>query len=186
MKVYEAIMNRRTIRKFEQKPIEHDALVKLVDCARMAAYAANMQPLKFKIVDDKESLNKIFPYTKWAAMLKDGTPSEDERPVAYIALLGDTSIKKSFECDAGAAATTIMLAAYEMGIASCQLGAINRDGIKKALDIDDKYELPYIIALGYPSQKSKAVEAKDGSIKYFMDENNVLNIPKRPLDEVLI
>lgn len=186
MTVYEAIMNRRTIRKFKQTPIEHDKLEKLVDCARMAAYAANAQPLKFKIIDDKETLGKIFPYTKWAAMLKDGAPSQSERPAAYIAILGDTSIKKSFECDAGAAATNIILAAYEMEIASCWLGAINRNEIKKVLDIGDRYELPYIIALGYPAQKSRAVDSNDGSTKYFMDDNNVLNVPKRPLSEVLI
>lgn len=186
MTVYDAIMNRRTIRKFEQKPIEHSILVKLVDCARMAAYAANMQPLRFKIIDDKKTIDKIFPHTRWAAMLQDGTPSEEERPTAFIALVGDTSIKKSFECDAGSAATTMLLAAQEMGIASCWLGAINRSEIKSILELEDKYELLYLIALGYPMQKSRAVDAKNGDIKYFMGEDGELRVPKLPLDEVLI
>ena len=186
MNVYEAIMNRRTIRKFTQEPIKQDDLIKLIDCARMAAYPANLQPLKFKIVNDKETLDEIFPHTKWAAMLSDGTPKENERPTAYIAIIGDTDIKKSFEVEAGAAATNIMLAALEMGIASCWLGAINRDEIKQALGLGEKYELPYIIALGYPAQKSKAVESSDGSTKYFMGDDEVLNVPKRSLDEILL
>ena len=99
MTVYEAIMNRRTIRKFTQEPLKRDDRLKLVDCARMAAYGANAQPLKFRIVDDKDTMDKIFPKTKWAAMLEDGTPAEDERPTAYIAVIGDTSIKKTFETD---------------------------------------------------------------------------------------
>ena len=45
MNVYDAIMKRRTIRKFEQKAVSEDNLVKLVDCARVAAYGANVQPL---------------------------------------------------------------------------------------------------------------------------------------------
>ena len=186
MTVYEAIMNRRTIRKFTQEPLKRDDLLKLVDCARMAAYGANAQPLKFRIVDDKDTMDKIFPKTKWAAMLEDGTPAEDERPTAYIAVIGDTSIKKTFETDAGAAVTNMMLAAEEMGIASCWMGAIDRDAIKRILELDDSYELVYILALGYPAQRSRAVEMKDGSTKYYLDDDGVLNVPKRSMDEVLI
>ncbi len=186
MTVYEAIMNRRTIRKFTQEPLKRDDLLKLVDCARMAAYGANTQPLKFRIVDDEDTMDKIFPKTKWAAMLEDGAPAEDERPTAYIAVIGDTSIKKTFETDAGAAVTNMMLAAEEMGIASCWMGAIDRDAIKRILELDDSYELVYILALGYPAQRSRAVEMKDGSTKYYLDDDGVLNVPKRSIDEVLI
>ena len=186
MTVYEAIINRRTIRKFRQDPLKKDELIKLVDCARMAAYGANAQPLKFMIVDDKETLDKIFPKTKWAAMLDNGTPADDERPTAYIAVIGDTSIKKTFEVDSGAAVTNMMLAAEEMGIASCWMGAIDRAGIKQILDLDDKYELVYVLALGYPAQRSRAVEMKNGSTKYYLDDEEVLNVPKRSMDEILL
>ena len=186
MTVYEAIMNRRTIRKFTQEPIKNEDLIKLVDCARMAAYGANMQPLKFKIISDKEILDEIFPSTKWAAMLSNGTPAENERPTAYIAVLGDTEIKKSFEVDAGAAVTSMMLAAEEMGIASCWLGAIDRAAIKQILGLDDKFEVLYLLALGYPAQKSKAVKMQDASTKYYLDENGELNVPKRSIEEILI
>ena len=54
MNVYDAIMKRRTIRKFEQKAVSEDNLVKIVDCARVAAYGANVQPLKFMIVNNSE------------------------------------------------------------------------------------------------------------------------------------
>ena len=58
MNVYDAIMKRRTIRKFEQKAVSEDNLVKLVDCARVAAYGANVQPLKFMIVNNSEDVYK--------------------------------------------------------------------------------------------------------------------------------
>ena len=129
MNVYDAIMKRRTIRKFEQKTVSEDNLVKLVDCARVAAYGANVQPLKFMIVNNSEILQKIYPMTKWAGYLADGAPKEDERPAAYIAILGDSSIKsnKMYEVEAGAAVTTMML---EAGLGTCWLGAIQRDEIK--------------------------------------------------------
>ena len=58
MNVYDAIMKRRTIRKFEQKAVSEDNLVKLVDCARVAAYGANVQPLKFMIVTTAKRFKK--------------------------------------------------------------------------------------------------------------------------------
>ena len=64
MNVYDAIMKRRTIRKFEQKAVSEDNLVKIVDCARVAAYGANVQPLKFMIVNNSENTSKNIPDDK--------------------------------------------------------------------------------------------------------------------------
>lgn len=187
MNVYEAIMNRRTIRKFTQKPISRDILLRLVNCGRMAAYGANMQPLKFAVITDKSLLNEIFPHTKWAAYLPDGTPKEDERPTAYIAVLGDGNIKKNkaFECDAGAAVTNMMLAAYEEGLGSCWLGAIDRAALSKILELDENYSLLYLLALGYPVQKSTAVDMVDDNVKYYMDSDGSIKVPKRRLEDVI-
>lgn len=188
MNVYDAVMNRRTIRKFENKKVDRAQLVKLIDCARMAAYGANVQPLKFAVIDNADTLEKIYPMTKWAGYLTDGAPKENERPSAYIAVLGDTSIKSNgaFEVEAGAAVTTMMLAAVEMGLGSCWLGAIQREDIKKLLKLDDKLDVVYLLAVGYPKQESRAVDMTDGDVKYFEDENGVINVPKRLLSEVII
>lgn len=188
MNVYDAIMKRRTIRKFEQKAVSEDNLVKLVDCARVAAYGANVQPLKFMIVNNSETLQKIYPMTKWAGYLADGAPKENERPAAYIAVLGDSSIKsnKMYEVEAGAAVTTMMLEAVEMGLGTCWLGAIQRDEIKKLLELDENLNVVYLLAVGYPKQESKIVDMKDNGVKYYEDENGVINVPKRSLEEILI
>lgn len=188
MNVYDAIMKRRSIRKFEQKDIDRNDLIKLIDCARVAAYGANAQPLKFAVIDDKEKCADIFPFIKWAAYLSDGAPKENERPTAYIAVLGDTSIKSSntFEVEAGAAVTTMMLEAVEMGLGSCWLGAIQRDEIKKTLGFAENLSVVYLLALGYPSQESKICDMQDGDVKYFLDENNTINVPKRSLEEIIV
>ena len=165
MNVYDAIMKRRTIRKFEQKAVSEDNLVKLVDCARVAAYGANVQPLKFMIVNNSETLQKIYPMTKWAGYLADGAPKENE---------------------AGAAVTTMMLEAVEMGLGTCWLGAIQRDEIKKLLELDENLNVVYLLAVGYPKQESKIVDMKDNGVKYYEDENGVINVPKRSLEEILI
>lgn len=188
MNVYEAIFKRRTIRKFEQRAVPQEDLVKLIDCARVAAYPANVQPLKFSVIDDADMLAAIYPFTKWAGALTDGAPKENERPAAYIAVLGDKSIKANgaFEVEAGAAVTTMMLEAVEMGLGTCWLGAIQREEIKKALKLDEKFDVVYLLAVGYPMQKSRAVDMRGGDTKYYESGDGTINVPKRPLDEVLV
>lgn len=187
MNVYDAIFNRRTIRKFEQKEIGDETLLRLIDCARVAAYPANVQPLKFKIIKGADLLSKIYSSTKWAGALKDGAPKEGERPMAYIAILGDKNIKAQggFEVEAGAAVTTMMLQAVEDGLATCWLGAIKRDEIKKTLNLNDNLDVVYLLAIGYGKQNSRMVDMAD-SVKYYESEDGTINVPKRSMDEVLV
>ena len=186
MNVYDAIMKRRTIRKFKQIKIDRSDLLKLVDCARMAPYAVNAQPLKFKIIDDKNLTDAISPHTKWGAALADGTPKDNERPVSYIAVFGDTEIKQNFTADSATAATVMILAAEEMGISSCWLGAINKEKIMSILKVPEKYKLEYLIAFGYPLQKSRAVDMKNGSTKYYLTDDEAVNVPKRAIEDILL
>lgn len=185
MNVSKALINRRTIRKFKQIPVEEEKLRCLVNYARLAPFAANIQSLKYKIITNSELTDKIFQNVKWAGYLPDASPLPDERPPAYIAVLGDTNIKDSFETDAGAAVTSILLGAWEMGIGGCWMGAINRKEISSILNLPQQYSLLYIIALGYPAQESKECEYKN-SPKYFYDDNNILNVPKLSLNDIII
>ena len=187
MDVKTALLKRRTIRKFTQEQIQKQDLLDLVEYARLAAYPANLQPLKFAIISSKEICDKIFPSTKWAGYLENGTPGPDERPTAYIAVLGDNSIKKSFEVESGAAVTTMILGALDKGIASCWIGALEKISIMKTLNLNEEnFSLLYLLALGYPAQESQICEIKDNNIKYFIEKNNKLNVPKRSLEEILL
>jgi len=89
MNVLEAIMSRRTIRKFTQQEIPAETLRTLVDAARMAAYGGNIQPLRYSVITGKELREKVFETTKWAGYLTDGAPKEGERPTAYIIVYSD-------------------------------------------------------------------------------------------------
>lgn len=186
MHIYETAMKRRTTRKFTQTPLPEQALLKLIDCARMTAYGANMQPLKFGIITEQNMLDEIFPQTKWAAYLEDGSPQKGERPTAYIAIFADHRIKNG-DCsvEAGAAGAVISLAAEEMGIGTCILGALQFDKLSALFGLSEEMELIQLIALGYPAQKCQAVTIKD-SVKYYMNEDNVLCVPKRSMEEVLL
>ncbi len=186
METSKVLKERRTIRRFKQTKIKKEDLIQLVDYARVCAYAANIQPLKFAVIDDEKMLDEIFPLTKWAGYLQDGAPKKGEGPVAYIAVFGDRSVKKTFETEAGTAIAAMMYGAWDMGIASCWLGAINREQLLKLFGLsEERYEMLYLLALGYPDQRSKICEMKDDP-KYFFDDENILNVPKRALHDILI
>ncbi|HHW47371.1 MAG TPA: nitroreductase [Clostridiaceae bacterium] len=187
MGIYETILARRTIRKFKQEKIDDSILKKLLNAARHAPSAANIQPIKYIIVNDEEKVNEVFKHVKWAAYIAPhGTPSENEKPVAFIIILIDTEIKRSdYELDVGAAAQNIFLAAWEEGIGTCWMGAVNRDAVRKALNIDNRYIINTVIALGYMAE-APVVEDENGSIKYYKDEKGVLHVPKRKLDDIIL
>jgi nitroreductase len=138
------------------------------------------------IIDAPETLNALYPLTKWAGYL-DWEPAENERPTSYIAVLNDTSLKPTAntECDSGAAVMSMILEAQELGLASCWLGAIQRDKIKELLRLDEKLDVTYLLALGYPAQSGDTFEI-GSDVKYYFDENGNVRVPKRTLDEVLI
>ena len=187
MEVYEAIKKRRTIRRFEQTPVPANALETLVDSARLAPFGANLQPLKYGIVTDEDKRKLLFPHIKYAGYLPDWDPSFEECPTAFIVIMNDTSIKPTdkTECDSGAAVMSMCLAAENLGLGTCWLGAIDRAEIKKALNIDDKYDITYLLGVGYPAQTGKVYDMTD-SVKYDFDENGNVRVPKRPMSEVLI
>ncbi len=188
MNVREAIETRRTIRKFKQTQIDTAELHELIDCARLAAYGANLQPLKFRTITDRGEVSKIFPHIKWAGYLPDGGPKEGEEPTAYVAVLGDTDIKTNgaFETDAGAAVTNMMLRATELSLGTCWLGAIDREKISSELNLPENLRLLYLLAVGVPMQESRACDMKNGDVKYFEDKDGVINVPKRSLEEIIV
>ena len=182
------IKKNRSIRRFKKGfKITEKALKELVELARLSASAANLQPLKYILSCNESKNNKIFPYTKWAGYLQnwDG-PSESEKPSAYILILGDTSITKSFGCDHGIAAQNILLGAREKNLGGCIIGALKRKALHQSLGIPSRYEILLAIALGKPHEKVIVETAINGEIKYWRDEKDVMHVPKRPTEELIL
>ena len=185
MDVKTAVLNRRSIRKFENKPIEPAKLTQLVDLARFHATGGNVQPLSYAIVSKDPMRRKVFDLLAWAAYLPEYTCDPQFQPAAYIILLRNETTTRACMYDLGAASTTIMLAAEEMGLASCVLAAFDPKKMKPVLELEDRLHPDLVIALGYAAQESKAV-AFDGNVKYYQDESGSFCVPKKSLSEVLV
>ena len=186
MDIYEIIKKRRTIRRFKQKEIKYELLLKFVDMARIAPSASNLQPLEYIIINKKEVVDKIFPNLGWAGYLgKEGPPPEGKRPVAYIVVIVNKNIQSSsYQYDSGASIENILLSATYEGIGTCWIGSINRENVRNILKVPENYLIDSIIALGYPDEESVIEEAKD-SIKYWKDKKGIMHVPKRKLHDII-
>ena len=179
----------RSYRRFVQKhQIRDKQLYRLLNHVRQSSSGANLQPLKFIISNSVEKNEMIFPTLSWAGYLKEWVgPEEGERPSAYIILLGDTELAKSFQYDAGIASQSITLGAAELGLGACLIGSIKRDSLRKALSIPEQYEILLVIALGKPGESVVLEEiGEQGEIKYWRDEKDIHHVPKRGLEELIL
>ncbi|MHA2392991.1 MAG: nitroreductase family protein [Promethearchaeota archaeon] len=187
MNFEDIIYKRRTIRRFKQDPVSLDILKKLVDFARVAPMAKNVQAMDFIIVENPEVRKKLFPLVSWAGSLPQDqrTPEKGREPTAYIILLVNKNVKPAYvDFDVGAAAENILLGAVEFGLGCCWMGAINFRKIKALFEIPDHYVIKQVISIGYPDEESVMEPYKD-SFTYWKDNNGKMHVPKRSLDEVI-
>ncbi len=185
----DTVVTNRSIRRFKQdERVMAATLRKFVDLARQTASGANLQPLRYIIVSGPEACDRIFPNLAWAGYLRDWAgPEEGERPPAYIIVLSEGVLSTVSTYDPGIAAQTITLAAADQGIGACMLGAIDRKGIRKALEIPEGFDVLLVIALGWPAEEVILEDiGPDGDVKYWRDEKRVHHVPKRRLDDMII
>lgn len=168
MEVFEAIKRRRSIRRFKEEPFPEDLLKKLLDAARMAPSAGNVQPWKFFVVRNKDIQAKLAD----AAL---GQTWMLSAPVMIVVCADLDRAKASYGRrgselyalqDTAAAIQNILLGATGAGLASCWVGAFREEMAANILGIDYDVLRPVaIIPLGYPAESSRVP-------------------PKRGLDEI--
>lgn len=187
--IKDLVAKSRSYRRFFQEvAIDKRVLRELVDLARLSPSAANLQPLKYILSCEPKKNALIFQHLGWAGYLKDWPgPAEGERPSAYIIILGDTEITRSFGCDHGIAAQSILLGAAEKGLGGCIIGTVKREELRRALALPARYEILLVLALGKPKE-TVVIElvGAGGDIKYWRDNKGVHHVPKRSLNSIIL
>ena len=185
--ISELIKKSRSYRRFDvQRRITEKELLEMIESARCSPSAANRQRIRFALINDKDTCNKIFPNLSFAGYLKEWNgPTESERPAAYIAMLASTEIDTSLSIDIGIAAQSILLTATEMGLGGCMFRSFKREELKEVLG-KDGYNIELVIALGKPTENVYLTDVKDGDIKYYRDENDDHAVPKYSINELII
>ena len=186
----ELVLGNRSYRRFQQEHvIDIDTLKELVDLARLSASGSNKQPLKYILSCDPEMNGKIFPLiSSWKGGIPEWPgPKEGEKPAAYIIILGDTEISRSFGIDTGIAAQSISLGAAEKGLGVCMMGSIKKEETRTSLNIQPRYDILLAIALGKPNEKVVIETMSPGQkTNYWLDEDDSHHVPKRRLEDIII
>ena len=185
--IRDLIIKNRSYRRFDSRvKIGQEQIKMWIDLARFSASGRNMQPLKYVICTDRDINRQIFPHLGWAGYLTQWPgPAENERPVAYVAVMLDRSLAENYYCDDGIAVQSILLGAAEDGFGGCILGSVNKGKVAKILQLPEQFDILWMVALGKPAENVVLETAVQGEIKYWRDENDVHHVPKRPLDEII-
>lgn len=173
--VINAIMERRSIRKYLDKPVEHEKLEIVVRCGINAPSGMNRQPWIVRVVENQQLINDVTEvYKKENAEQVKRDPTFKNMFRNAPNLICVCTPKNGGDLDAGLLGENMMLAAQSLGLGTCCLGGpvrfLNSNPNAKffldKLDIPEGYQLNYILAIGYPDE-SPAAKPRDASkVKY--------------------
>jgi len=150
----EAIQKRRSVRKYRSTPLSKDLISKLIDAARMAPSAMNLQPWEFIAVTDRETLSKIADATDYGKFISAA-------PLCIAVFCKDA---KYYLEDGSAAVENILIAATALGLGTCWVAGDKKayaNTIGELLAVPSGYKLLALIPAGYPDEPEKARKKRD-------------------------
>jgi len=149
MEVYDCIKSRRSVRSYAKKDVEEEKLTQVLEAARLAPSASNRQNWKFIVVRDK-SLRALLAEAAYAqtfigeapvVIVACATKSDHIMPCGHASHLIDVAI----------AVDHMTLAARELGLGTCWIGAFKHDEVKQVLGIPGPVQVVALTPLGYPT-----------------------------------
>ena len=174
--VLSSIMARRSVRKYLDKPVEHEKLETIVRAGINAPSGMNRQPWIVRVVESQQLIADVTEVYKQenAEQVKRDKDFKNMFRNAPNLICVCTPAKGGGELDAGLLGENMMLAAQSLGLGTCCLGGPVRflkanekcKFFMDRLDIPSDYQLNYIIAVGYPDEQPKAKPRDASKVKY--------------------
>jgi nitroreductase len=157
MDLMDAIIKRRSIRQYADKPVEDEKITEILKAAMYAPSARNYQSWHFVVCNKREILDEIPNVHPYAEMAKQAT--------AAILVCGDLTIEPSVEYNAvncSAATQNILLSAHNLGLGSVWLGVYPRkermEGLTKLFNLPEDIIPVSLVMLGYPNEMKSTPE----------------------------
>jgi nitroreductase len=142
MQTQQALKSRRSIRYFNLQPLSSSTIEKLIDCARFAPTARNIQPWEFVVVTKKPTLEAL-------GVLMENGRFISQSCCSIAIFCRDT---KYYLEDGCAATENILIAATDLGLGSCWVAGDKKEyapKVKELLSVPEDLKLVSLIALGY-------------------------------------
>ncbi|MBN2290332.1 MAG: nitroreductase family protein [Candidatus Glassbacteria bacterium] len=160
MDALEALRGRRSVRSYENTPVERELVETIVDAGRLAATGRGVEPWEFVVVTD-EGMRKRF------AGVCDYGKFISQAPVCIVVLCRDT---KYYLEDGSAATQNMLVAAHALGLGSCWVAGDKKQyagEIVRLVGAPPETRLICLVSIGYPAAGLPVRKSK------------------RPLDEVI-
>ncbi len=157
METMEALYTRRSVRKFQNKPVPTELIEEAVKAAMFAPSARNQQPWEFIIIDKRELLDQVPEFSPHAAMAK-GAPAG-----VLICFNKEYEVAEGFfPQDLGAATQNLLLALHAEGLGAVWTGVYPREeriaGFTKLFSLPENV-IPYSFTIiGYPEKTTGPVD----------------------------
>jgi nitroreductase len=156
--VLEVVKNRASIRSYADRPIPRNALLSILEAARLAQSAANRQPWQFIVTTDPAMKVRL-------AQAADSQGFVGEAAAVIVCLADPSESAKvgpfeGFLIDLAIAIENMALTAWDLGIGSCWIGAFDEGKVKELLDVPDDLRVVSLLTLGYPDQEPAAKRRK--------------------------
>lgn len=158
MDVFKAILKRRSIRAFKKKEIPKKDLEMILEGARLAPSAKNLQNWKFVVVKEKEKKKKLAE-----ASFGQNFIAQASVVIAGVSLDPDYIMSNgipAYAVDLAIALEHMVLTAVEVGLGSCWIGAFSQEKVKKILNIPGNYKVVALLPIGYPDESPPPRERK--------------------------
>ncbi len=148
MDVYEAIRARKSVRAFQDRPVEPDKLHRVLEAARLAPSAHNNQEWRFVVVTDPDKRRKL-------AHEAAGQAFVGQAPVVIAACAEtDGGLMRCglprHPIDVAIAVDHLTLAAVAEGLGTCWIGAFDAPRVREILGIPPEIVVVQLLPLGYP------------------------------------
>jgi len=158
MDVLEIIKNRRSIREFKKQDLPQDIIEKLLEAARWAPSAGNVQPWAFVVAYSQKIKQNL-------SMAAFGQEDLEEASVVVVVCADEKLAEQSYGVrgkslfciqDTAAAVQNIMLTAYSLGLGSCWIGAFKEDEVRQVIKAPNGMRPIALIPVGYPNEAPAA------------------------------
>jgi nitroreductase len=153
--VFEAIKKRRSIRAYTSEEVSEEEVEKLIEAARLAPSAGNIQPWEFVIVRNTEIKRKLSDAALHQTFI-------EEAPVVIVVCTdiarsssgyGDRGANLYCLQDTAAATENMLLTAQALGLATCWVGAFHEEEVARVVNTPRNVRPVAIIPVGHPAEK---------------------------------
>lgn len=156
--VFEAIKKRRSVRAYADEKVSEEDVERLIEAARWAPSAGNIQPWEFVVVKDVETKRKLSEAALNETFI-------EKAPVVIVVCADLNRSSRGYGSrgkhlyslqDTAAATENILLAAQELGLATCWVGAFRDNEVAKAVKAPRNLKPVAIVPVGHPAERPVA------------------------------